>query len=92
MVIWTKSAEADLRGIHDFISHNSKFYAKRVVQDIREKSDKLEIHPFIGRVVAEIGDNSIREISIYSYRIIYQLTEQQTFILTIAHKRQSLTL
>ncbi len=92
MVIWTKSAEADLRSIYDFISHNSKFYAKRVVQEIREKTEILETHPFIGRVVAEIGDDTIREVSIYSYRIIYQLNEQQIFILTIAHKRQNLTL
>ena len=90
MVIWTKVAKADLRGIYDFIAHDSRFYAKKVTQGITEKTDILESHPFIGRVVAEIGDETIREISLYAYRIIYQLMDEQVFILAIAHKRQNL--
>ena len=90
MVIWTKVAKADLRGIYDFIAHDSRFYAKKVAQEITEKTDILESHPLIGRVVAEIGDETIREILLYTYRIIYQLMDEQVFILTIAHKRQNL--
>ena len=90
MVIWTKVAKADLRSIYDFIAHDSRFYAKKVAQEITEKTDILESHPFIGRVVAEIGDENIREISLYAYRIIYQLMDEQVFILAIAHKRQNL--
>ena len=44
----------------------------------------------IGWVVAEISDENIREISLYAYRIIYQLMDEQVFILAIAHKRQNL--
>jgi plasmid stabilization system protein ParE len=83
-------AKADLRGIYDFIAHDSRFYAKKVAQEITEKTDILESHPFIGCVVAEIGDENIREISLYAYRIIYQLMDEQVFILAIAHKRQNL--
>lgn len=39
MVIWSQPARADLRSIHDFIARDSCFYAKKVVQDIREKTD-----------------------------------------------------
>lgn len=90
MVIWTKVAKADLRSIYDFIAHDSRFYAKKVAQEITEKTDILESHPIIGHVVAEIGDDNIREISLYAYRIIYQLMDEQVFILAIAHKRQNL--
>lgn len=90
MVIWTKSAKTDLRNIHDFIAKDSKFYAKKVVQEIAEKTDILETHPLIGRKVAEVGDETIREISLYAYRIIYQLLNGQVFVLTVAHKRQML--
>ena len=83
-------AKADLRGIYDFIAHDSRFYARKVAQEITEKTDILESHPFIGRVVAEIGDENIREISLYAYRIIYQLIDEQVIILAIAHKRQNL--
>ncbi len=83
MVTWTEVAKADLRGIYVFIAHDSKFYAQKVAQEIIEKTDILEGHPFIGRVVAETNDEHIREISLYAYRIIYQLTDGHAFILTI---------
>ena len=90
MVIWTQPAKADLRNIHDFIARDSKFYAKKTTQDIIEKTDSLEEHPFIGRAVSELNDKNIREISHLSYRIIYQLMDEQIYILAIAHKRQNL--
>jgi plasmid stabilization system protein ParE len=90
MVIWTHPAKADLRSIHDFIARDSKFYTKKTTQELLEKTDILETHPFIGRVVSELNDKNIREISHYSYRIIYQLSDNQVFILAIAHKRQNL--
>jgi len=34
MVIWADPAKSDLRSIHDFIASDSKYYAKKVVQDI----------------------------------------------------------
>ena len=34
MVIWAVPAKSDLRAIHDFIAFDSKYYAKKVVQDI----------------------------------------------------------
>ena len=37
MVIWADPAKADLRAIHDFIALDSKYYAKKVVQDIMEE-------------------------------------------------------
>jgi len=91
MVTWTQEAKEDLKSIYNFIAHDSKFYAKKVTQEIREKTDILETLPNIGKVVAEVGDNNIREISLYSYRIIYQIENQQIYIVTIAHKRQDLS-
>ncbi|WP_090574882.1 type II toxin-antitoxin system RelE/ParE family toxin [Nitrosomonas sp. Nm58] len=41
MVIWTEPAKADLRAIHDFIVHDSRYYAKKVVQNIREEMEGL---------------------------------------------------
>jgi plasmid stabilization system protein ParE len=90
MVVWSQPAKADLRNIHDFIARDSKFYAKKTTQEIIEKTDILETHPFIGRVVPEVDDENIREISHLSYRIIYQLADDQLFILAIVHKRQNL--
>ena len=43
MVIWSQQAVADLRSIHDFITRDSHYYAKKVVHDIREKIEELNM-------------------------------------------------
>jgi toxin ParE1/3/4 len=90
MVIWSQPAKADLRAIHDFITHDSPHYAKKVVQDIREKTDILERLPQIGKKVAKLNNEQIRELSLYSYRIIYEIKDKGIYVLTVAHKRQDL--
>jgi len=49
MVIWSEPAKTDLRSIHDFIAHDSRYYAKQVAQEIREKTDALEDLPNKGK-------------------------------------------
>jgi len=88
MVIWSEPAIADLRSIHDFIANNSPFYAKKVVQDIRAKTDVLNELPNIGKKVPELNIESVREISQYSYRILYEVKSKQTEILAVIHDRQ----
>ena len=90
MVIWSKLARADLRSIHDFIAHDSPFHAKQVVQNIREKTDILERLPKIGKKVSELDDERVREISLYSYRIIYEIRGKEVIVLGVAHKRRDL--
>lgn len=90
MVIWSQPARADLRSIHDFIAHDSRFYAKKVVQDIREKTDILEQLPKAGKKVPELNEDHVRELSLYSYRIIYQIRERGISVLAVVHKRRDL--
>jgi hypothetical protein len=51
-----------------------------VVQDILDRANILEAYPVIGRKVPEIDDESIREIFIYSYRILYEIKSDQAYI------------
>ncbi len=37
MVIWSLPTRDDLKAIHDYIAKDSPFYAKKTVQDIRER-------------------------------------------------------
>jgi len=91
MVIWSQPAKADLRAIHNYIARNSRYYAKKVTQDIREKADILERLPKVGRKVPELNDEHVREeLSSYSYRIIYEVKGHGLFILAVVHKRQDL--
>ncbi len=90
MVIWSEPAKTDLRSIHDFIAHDSRHYAKKVTQDIREKTDLLDQLPNLGKTVPEVRDEKIRELSVYSYRIIYKIQDQSVFVLAVVHKRKDL--
>ena len=90
MVIWSEPAKADLRSIHDFIAHDSRHYAKKVAQDIREKTDILNALPKAGKKVSELNDEAVRELSLYSYRIIYEIKEPDIFVLAVVHKRRNL--
>lgn len=73
MVIWSVPARADLRSIHDFVAHDSPHYAKKVAMDIVARADVLAELPRIGRVVPEMGDETVRELPVHSYRIIYEI-------------------
>ena len=67
MVIWSETARADLRSVHDFIAHDSRYYAKKVAQDIREKIACLEDLPKTGKRVPELNDDKVREVPLYSF-------------------------
>lgn len=76
--------------LHDFIAHDSRHYAKKVTQDIVSRTDVLDGLPLIGRVVPELGDGAIRELSLYSYRIVYEVKADNAYILAVIHKRRDL--
>jgi plasmid stabilization system protein ParE len=88
MVIWTRLAKADLKYIYDFIAKDSKHYAKKVAQEIRQSTDILNRLPDIGKMVAEIGKPEIQELHIYSYRIMYECKNDHCYVLTVIHKRR----
>ncbi len=90
MVIWSDPARTDLRHIFEYIAHDSHHYAKKVIQEIVDKTGVLNELPRIGRAVPEVGDDSVRELSIYTYRIIYEIIGPNIYILAVAHKRREL--
>jgi toxin ParE1/3/4 len=90
VVIWSEPAKADIRSIHDFIAHGSRHYARKVTLDIVAKADSLNELPRMGRVVPELGNEIIRDLSLYSYRILYEIQGQDVFVLAIIHKRRDL--
>lgn len=90
MVIWTAHAIRQLRHIHNHIAHDSPIYAKRVSDALVRKTLLLEGLPRLARVVPEFEDQSIREIPMYSYRIIYEFKTNHIDVLAVIHKRREL--
>ncbi len=90
MVIWAQQAVVDLRSIHDFIARDSRYYAKKVVHDIREIVDDLNGLPKMGRILPELNEEDVRELFLYSYRIIYEIKDEVIFVLAVVHQRRHL--
>jgi len=88
MVKWSVPAKNDLKQIHDFIAKDSKYYARKVIQDIVAKTETLNDFPESGRVVLEISDQNIRELLVYSYRLVYEISGRGIGILAIIHGRR----
>ena len=88
MVIWSIPARNDLKQIYDYIAKDSKYYATNVVENIFSKAENLDEFTEIGRVVPEIGDENVRELIIYSYRLIYEVAPNDVQILAIIHGKR----
>jgi len=89
MVIWTNPAKADLKSIHDFIASNSKYYAKKVTQEIVEKTETLNKFSMIGRVFLKPITRGFVKFA-YSYRIIYEIRPDCIYILVLSMENRSL--
>jgi len=88
VVVWSLSARNDLRAIYDQIAGDSIRYAKRVVRNIVGRTEMYALHPKMGKGISEVEDEMIRELSAYSYRIIYQIADPDIVVLAIVHKRR----
>ena len=88
MVNWSEPAKLSLKQIYEFISKDSNYYAKEVIDNIINESEKLIDFPKLGRIVPEVNNENIREIIIYSYRLIYEIKSSEINIITLIHGRQ----
>lgn len=88
VIVWSHPARDDLKGIYDYIARDSKRYALQVTQDIIGKTKTLLEFPQLGKVLPEIGEDNIREISLYSYRILYEVTPDTIYIHAVVHMRR----
>lgn len=84
-VIWSHTAVADLIEIYDFIARDSAHYARRMVDRITARSSQLARFPESGSIVPEFHRDDIRQVIEGVYRIIYQRTEHDIFVLTVMH-------
>jgi len=89
---WTFQAKDDLKAIAEYISRDSKRYAKLQVIRIKNRTRILKTQVRSGKIVPEINKENIREIIEGNYRIIYKTVKDNRIdILTIHHSARDLT-
>ncbi len=91
-IVWTEKSSSDLLGIYDFIAKQSEVYAESVYHKLLNRPiPQLLDHPNSGSVVPEFERDDIREVFLYSFRLIYLVLPSEIRILTVIHGSQDLT-
>ena len=72
-IAWTDSAWQVLESAAAFIARDSPRYAAALVAEAKAAGRSLRKSPRRGRVVPEIADESVREIFVKSYRLMYEI-------------------
>ncbi|MFY2508961.1 type II toxin-antitoxin system RelE/ParE family toxin [Vibrio pectenicida] len=89
-VIWTDPALSDLNDIAEYIALENVQMAKRLVQTIFSKVERLEAFPGSGRIAAELKHLSYREVIVNPCRIFYKQEDHKVFILHVMRSERDL--
>ena len=87
---WSEEALEDIESIATYIEKDSPTYAKSVVSKFFEKAEILQDFLELGRKVPEFNDTTIREIFVYSYRLIYKLSKEKILLVAVVHGKRLL--
>ncbi len=90
-VIWAHAAQEDLEAAAAYIHRDSPFYAAAFVKKTLTAARSLADFPLRGAMVREFGTADIREIIVYSYRLIYRVESNQISILSLIHGSREFT-
>ena len=91
-VVWAPQAIQDVEAIRAHVTRDSAHYADLVVERLVVAVERLQDHPRSGRVVPELGDDSIREVIHGNYRVVYRLRHDVVEIATVFHGDRSFRL
>lgn len=89
-VKWSPEAIEDLESIAEYIARDSEHYARAVVTKILSVSRNVGEFPYIGRIVPEVGDETIRERFVYSYRLVYRIGSDRILVVAVIHSMRLL--
>lgn len=84
-ITWAPQAIEDVEAIRAYVARDSVHYADLLVERLVSAVARLENHPLSGRVVPEVGDESLREVIHRNYRIVYRVTSNAVEIVTVFH-------
>lgn len=92
-VIWASVAEKDLKNIIEYIAEESHQNALKILAKIHQKASALYTLPERGRIVPELKDQGIllyRELIIAPWRLIYRISGQEIFVLSVIDSRRNI--
>lgn len=84
-VRWAEHAQRSLDEALEHIAQESPSGAAKVLHAALDLASSLETLSERGRVVPEVGDPTIRELFVYSYRLIYEIRPTEVTVLGFIH-------
>ncbi len=89
-VIWAPSAIDDIDSIAEFIARDSVVRSSLFILKLIESTDSLVDFPKMGRIIPEFNDESKRELLFHSYRIMYQIDNNDILITAVMHSARNI--
>ena len=92
-VIWASSAVQDLERIIAYIAEDSPASARNILSKIRKSVSELYHSPHRGRFVPELQSQGIllfRELVIAPWRVLYRVSENTIWVLSVFDSRQNI--
>lgn len=71
----------------DYIAHDNYVKAEEWALELMSETDKLIDHPYLGRIIPEYNEKTLREIIVGNYRIAYRVKDA-VYIQAVWHVRQ----
>lgn len=87
---WSSEARRSLRAIRRYIAQDSEFYAARMVSRIIGRVERAAIAPGQGHPVHEYPEEPLKEVHESPYRIIYQFSDTEFWVVTVVHFKERL--
>ena len=89
--MWTSLAEEQAASAFAYIASDRSTAAVHWFERLVHQVESLSDLPDQGRMVPEAQRESIREVLVAPYRLIYRRDEHAVFILTLQHERRDLS-
>ena len=84
-VDWSNRARDDLAELVDYISRDSALYARIFGEKIVLSTRRLRDFPHSGRMIPEADDQSLREVIVQGYRVMYRVESARVLVLAVMH-------
>jgi toxin ParE1/3/4 len=91
-VAWTALAEDQVADAFAYIAAERPSAALKWFERLVESVGSLSLLPDQGRMVPEADRESIREVLVPPYRVVYRRDDDEVLILTVQHERRDLDL
>ena len=82
---WTRAADGDLKGTHEFLEAVNPAAAARAARAIVARVRRIRAQPRLGEALPEFADREVRRILLRRYESRYEVAGSNIFILRIFH-------